>query len=138
LDWEGEDNVCIIRWETDDNYTLIDLKKSSVTDLTLENIVVKGGSYVGALGGYNISVSNCKIIGTSRIVGTGDYVGGSVGYNKLLFGEEFATFSDVSIGEYTEVYGRNYTGGIVGAYKEWWSATSTSSPLMDVINPGKN
>ena len=134
LDWEGEDNVGLIRWDTESNESLCYGRKCNVSDLTLENVIVKGGNFVGALGGYNISASNCKVIGSSVIKGTGDYVGGLVGYNGIAVGGEFPLMADVSIGEYTKIYGKNYTGGIVGAYKEWWSNGATSSQSVNILS----
>lgn len=135
LDWSDEDNVGLYkrewRWETwnsntqtnDNGHMEIEQPKSNyctISNLTLESVTFKGKSYVGAFGGYNISADKCKVIGTSVVSGTGDYVGGIVGWNRL-HGDNMSSWpnlSDVSVGQNCMVTGANYVGGIVGAYEQ--------------------
>lgn len=135
LDWPNEDNVGLYkrewRWETwnsitqtSDNWHMeIEQPKSNyctISNLTLESVTFKGKSYVGAFGGYNVSADKCKVIGTSVVSGTGDYVGGIVGWNSLSsynYGDnKTPILSDVSVGQNCTVTGANYVGGIVGRY----------------------
>lgn len=135
LDWSDEDNVGLYkrewRWETwnsitqtSDNWHMeIEQPKSNyctISNLTLESVTFKGKSYVGAFGGYNVSADKCKVIGTSVVSGTGDYVGGIVGWNRL-HGDNMSSWpnlSDISVGQNCTVTGANYVGGIVGAYEQ--------------------
>ena len=118
LDWSNEDNVGLIRyeWTYGDGYKMQPVQyfnySSQVTNLTLENVTLKGSNYVGALGGCNIDVYNCSVIGTSTIEGN-NYVGGLVGVNNA---EDMAplNFTDVRIGQSCIVKGKSYVGGIVG------------------------
>lgn len=137
LDWSDEDNVGLYkrewRWETwnsstqtSDNWHMeIEQPKSNyctISNLTLESVTFKGKSYVGAFGGYNVSADKCKVIGTSVVSGTGDYVGGIVGWNSLSSynyeDNKTPILSDVSVGQNCTVTGANYVGGIVGAYEQ--------------------
>lgn len=87
----------------------------SISDLTIDGITIKGNNRVGGLANDGSSISNCKIIGTSSITGTGDYVGGIAG--RLYF-QSRENINNVSIGQNVTVSGRNYVGGIVGALVE--------------------
>jgi len=67
---------------------------------------VSGGSYVGGLVGHGGGITNCY--STGSVSGTGDYVGGLVGYN-----DKYSTISNCySTGS---VSGTSYVGGLVGA-----------------------
>lgn len=135
LDWADEDNVGLYKrewvWSTWNDitntscsvYMQIQQPKEvycSISNLTLENVTFKGKSYVGAFGGYNVRADKCKVIGSSTISGSGDYVGGIVGWNRLLSDNmsSWSFLSDVSIGQSCTVTGTNYVGGIVGAYEQ--------------------
>lgn len=88
----------------------------SISDLTLENITVKGKNYVGGLiGGGRASTNNCHLTGTNTIIGTGDYVGG-------LFGGTIGFYSgaieDCSVSPETTVEGKTAVGGIAGHVDE--------------------
>lgn len=139
LDWSDEDNVGLYKaeWELSaesDGMRALQPKQSycNISNLTLESVTFKGKSYVGALGGYNVQADNCKVIGTSVVSGSGDYVGGIVGWNRLSsdMGMEFrALLSEVSVGQNCAITGTNYVGGIVGAYEqaENWLGQFSSS-----------
>lgn len=152
LDWPNEDNVGLYkrewRWETwnsitqtSDNWHMeIEQPKSNyctISNLTLESVTFKGKSYVGAFGGYNVSADKCKVIGTSVVSGTGDYVGGIVGWNRL-HGDNMSSWpnlSDISVGQNCTVTGANYVGGIVGAYEQgenYLGQFSSSQQPLDV------
>ena len=107
----------------------------SVADLTLENCSIKGDDYVGAFGGMNISVTNCKVLGNSVIEGTGDNVGGIVGLNRY---EERDTpvITKSYVGEQTTVKGINNVGGIMGAFSTIYTSYMDRSvnPLDDCIS----
>lgn len=107
LDWSDQDNVGLIRNEYVGMYGVDGM--SRVSDLTLENVTFKGYNCVGAFGGKGASVSNCKVIGESTIIGQGDYVGGLVGCSNLDH-----SMYKASIGQFCTVIGKNYVGGIVG------------------------
>ncbi len=120
LDWSDEDNVGLVRFEwLYDFYNNIQLIGEyyycKVSDLVLESVSIKGNNYVGAFGGNNVFVNNCKVIGESSIVGQGDYVGGIVGCN-ILTNNENMTFMNAQVGQQCTINGKNYVGGIVGRY----------------------
>ena len=106
LDWSDEDNVGLHKGDGS--------MPCSISNLTLANVIFKGKNCVGAFGGRDVIVDNCKVIGSSIISGSGDYIGGIVGRNSL-YNER--SLSDVSIGQNCTVTGTNYVGGIVGAYE---------------------
>lgn len=111
LNWPNDDNVGLFRYEPErqsDKRNHI----TSVYNLTLENVSIKGHSYVGALGGLNITGDDCKIIGTSNIQGSGDCVGGVVGMNNVKTDK----LSNMSISDKTSISGINNVGGIIGTY----------------------
>ena len=121
LDWADEDNVGLSRKEseyyTDGGLKCANLMSyiTTISDLTLENVNVKGNNYVGAFGGWNVEATNCKVLGSSIIEGKGNYVGGIVGINKFEDrNESSAKLVDVRIGQACSVSGKNYVGGIVG------------------------
>lgn len=121
LDWIDEDNVGLSRIESENFSEIIPKCASlmnyvtSISDLTLENVTIKGNNYVGAFGGWNVEATNCKVIGSSIIEGKGNYVGGIVGINKFEdTNNASAKLVDVRIGQACSVRGKNYVGGIVG------------------------
>ena len=89
-----------------------------VNNLTLANATIKGKNYVGAFAGYGNVGRNCKLTGTSQVIGTGDYVGGIVGKHDGLN----CSFSDLSVGSTCTVSGTNYVGGIVGAVSNYYDS----------------
>ena len=146
LDWSNEDNVGLIRyeWTYGDGYKMQPVQyfnySSQVTNLTLENVTLKGSNYVGALGGCNIDVYNCSVIGTSTIEGN-NYVGGLVGVNKTG-AEEMAplNFTDVRIGQSCIVKGKSYVGGIVGgcASTDYWGSGIGSGSSIILMESAKS
>lgn len=159
LEWPDDDNVGLYKnewnWESiydptsgNNNYSMQNRNPREygciIRNLTLSNVNIKGKSHVGAFGGYNVAAENCKVIGTSTISGSGDYVGGIVGWNRictssadmanLSIGE--LSISKCSIGQNCKVTGGNLVGGIVGAYEDKYSygggtAESSKKPLYD-------
>ena len=122
LDWPEEDNVGLIRREKVPDSGLVypndNMHGAHISDLTLENISLKGNSYVGALGGSNIRAVKCKVIGYSSIIGNGDYVGGFVGYippGSALYAP-ITSFSECEITETCTIKGKNRVGGLIGIY----------------------
>lgn len=89
-------------------------KGATIKNLTLENLVVKGTTYVGGLIGYNtdsLNVTNVTING--NVTGTG-YVGGLVGYTNTTTATT-NTFDTINItGNVTSTGG--YNGGLIGDY----------------------
>ena len=73
------------------NYTVDCSPSAGLKNLTLSNVSVSGGSYVGALAGnyYDKYVTNCHVTGTIAISGK-KYVGG-------LIGKADATLTDCSV-----------------------------------------
>ena len=124
LCWDEQDNVGLVRYDWTGRNENSELVNSSVmqytttiSDLTLENVTFKGMNYVGALGGYNITATNCEVIGNSVIEGYGNYVGGLVGVNSFTGGESgVLRLEDVRVGQNCTIKGKNNVGGIVGAY----------------------
>lgn len=112
IDWSDEDYVSVVR-NDDDN---LSGHICSFMNLTLDNVQIKGHSYVGALSHTNVKADNCKIKGNSSIIGQGDHVGGLAGYNEFD-GDSFGllSISNSSI-ESCEIKGDNYVGGLVGKY----------------------
>lgn len=107
LDWSDEDNVGLIK--SDACSTSGDYDRVFVSNLTLENIIVKGKNYVGAFGGKNIVADKCSVIGNSVVSGQ-EYVGGISGCNGL----DEKQMDDVRVGQSCSISGKNYVGGIVG------------------------
>lgn len=86
----------------------------SISDLTLENAVVKGKNFVGGFSGGSIDyIKNCRLIGSSQIMGSGNYVGGIIA--KMNLSNSNSNISNVSVGQNCQISGSNYVGGIVGA-----------------------
>ena len=84
----------------------------SISDLTLENITVKGKNYVGGLiGGGRATTLNCHLTGKNTITGEGDYVGGLFGGT---IGDYSGTIEDCSVSSETTVEGKTAVGGIAG------------------------
>ena len=133
LEWDDEDYVGLIKYDFDDyeeggnidynNSRLDPMNRGCrVTGLTLENVQVEGYNYVGALSATNIKADNCKIKGTSSVIGKGDYVGGFVGCNQffinLLHGDLPSSISNSTI-DACPIKGNNYVGGFVGKYTNY-------------------
>lgn len=100
----------------------------SLKNLTLSNVIIKGKNYVGGFGNNIDEIDNCKIIGTSKIQGTGDFVGGICGVYSYSYGG--AGISNVSIGQNCTVEGQNYVGGIVGWNKVMSGPSSFSMKVL--------
>ena len=150
LDWSNEDNVGLIRheWYYNENNSMMNTQffdnATRVSDLTLENVMFKGNNYVGALGGSNVSVNNCDVVGTSVIEGKGNYVGGLVGANDFdsYFSGESPRliFTDAHIGQSCTVKGNNYVGGIVGGCVgvEYWTSNLTLGSSLILMESCKS
>ncbi len=107
-----------------DNQGLVNrLSGGTIKNLTLTNCTVSGGSYVGAFAAFNKAstnmsrisgtISGCILNGTSRISGTGNYVGGIAGYN--LVGDGFGgTITGCTVSGSVTIKGNSYIGGITG------------------------
>jgi hypothetical protein len=126
LDREDEDNVGLYKFDNQSYSWYYWYGVScSISDLTLENAQIIGKNYVGALGGCNVSATNCKLIGNSEIKGNGNFVGGITGwcaldhdlYNGYVY--DFAKISNCTVGQNCLVTGLNYVGGIVGIYDNY-------------------
>ena len=147
LDWADEDNVGLARNEWDEHrYIGVDHDLgcaqlmdyvTTISDLTIENITIKGNNFVGAFGGWNINVNNCKVIGTSVVEGKGNYVGGIVGINRL---DSSTKLINVRIGQNCSVSGKNYVGGIVGRYvpANYYGSLGTISSSMMLLESCKS
>ena len=128
LDWSDSDNVGLVR-NGYLKYGLLNIRMPEcyISDLTLENVSFSGHSFVGAFGGVGISTDNCKVTGTSNIIGTGDFVGGIVGYT-------YAThIINTSIGASCTIKGNNIVGGIAGGFNGNYSKVKsvTSSATVN-------
>ncbi|MBR5542151.1 MAG: hypothetical protein IKU64_07335 [Bacteroides sp.] len=113
LDWSDEDNVGLIKTDAGNYNNMMSTdNKSTVTNLTLDNVIFKGKNEVGALGGKNVFANKCSVIGGSRISGQ-DYVGGMVGRNEY---DSYNDMVDLRVGQSCIISGKNYVGGILGRY----------------------
>lgn len=111
LDWPDSDNVGLVR-NNYPNVGLLDMRipTCTISDLTLENVSFNGHSFVGAFGGVGISTNNCKVTGNSSITGSGDFVGGIVGYTIGT------SLINTSIDASCTIKGINCVGGISGGF----------------------
>lgn len=115
LDWSDSDNVGLI-CNSASEFTFqhgplnVRTEACTISDLTLENVSFKGHNFVGAFGGIAISTNNCKVTGNSSITGTGDFIGGIVGYTYAT------SIIDTSIDKSCTIKGNNCVGGIIGGY----------------------
>jgi hypothetical protein len=130
IDCRGEDYVGIGK----SHYSSISGKriesgtvKHSFSNLNIENITVKGNSYVGVLGGSNVSANNCTIT-NATVTGTGDYVGGLVGCDDF-FVTDSKVFDNCVLNGISNVTGLSYVGGIVG-----YSNNTSFSKCSSVAN----
>ena len=131
LDWADTDNVGLIRNYTSE-YGLLDIRMPTCTisDLTLENVSISGHSFVGAFGGVGISTDNCKVTGTSNITGTGDFVGGIVGYACRT------PITETTVGASCTIKGNNCVGGIGGGFEYTYTTMKSVSSSATVIATG--
>ena len=117
--------------ESGENVGLFGYNSGTVSNITLENITVKGKTNVGGLVGYNKgTVTQSKVKG--NVIGTGDNVGILIGYNNGivknnqtegvvtntgnntggLIGQTVTGISN-NISK-TEVHGQDNVGGLIG------------------------
>lgn len=131
LDWSDTDNVGLVRNQVS-NLGLLDgrMPTCEISDLTLENVSFSGHSFVGAFGGVGISTNNCKVTGTSTITGTGDFVGGIVGYACRTPITE--TIVDASC----TIKGNNCVGGIGGGFEYSYTTMKSVTSSATVTATG--
>lgn len=131
LDWSDTDNVGLVRNQVSD-FGLLDgrMPTCEISDLTLENVSFSGHSFVGAFGGVGISTNNCKVTGTSTITGTGDFVGGIVGYACRTPITE--TIVDASC----TIKGNNCVGGIGGGFEYSYTTMKSVTSSATVTATG--
>lgn len=87
----------------------------TVRDLNLKNITVNGSTKVGAFcgaGHANTNINNCHLLGTNKITGTGDYVGGIFG--GPVDDRDGSNVNGCSVSSSTTVQGVSCVGGIAG------------------------
>ncbi len=87
--------------------------KITIKNLRLENLFVKGNSYVGGVIGYTdceTEIVNCEVMGT--VIGTNGYIGGIGGYFRSG-GNKGLTLTSVT--NRANVSGKSYIGGIWGS-----------------------
>lgn len=78
-------------------------------DLTFENAIISGDSYIGVLAGHikgGYTINNCNLTGVITITGSNQYIGGLIGYCYD------GTFNKIS-GQ-VSVSGSNNVGGLAG------------------------
>lgn len=130
LDWADTDNVGLIR-NYESEYGLLESRmECTISDLTLESVSFSGHSFVGAFGGVGISTDNCKVTGNSNITGTGDFVGGIVGYACRTPITE--TIVDASC----TIKGNNCVGGIGGGFEYSYTTMKSVTSSATVIATG--
>lgn len=134
LDWSNDDNVGLLRFENVINKTYS--PSASIYNLNLENVILKGHSYVGGFGGININADHCHIVGTSSINASEDYVGGIVGMNSFNDGDYIfhGELTNISISDKTTISGNNYVGGIIGEYNMMSSLRSSLISMESCIS----
>lgn len=146
LERPDEDNVGFMKTKTnlDGSYTY----DISISNLTLENATIKGKNYVAAFKGYEEGVDryglsefkNCKLTGSSQIIGSGNYVGGIIAQVPIT-NDLTIKINNVSVGQSCVISGASYVGGIVGAAVQrvqWMSQfTSSAKPLDNCIFEGE-
>ncbi len=95
--------------EESDNIGLFSNNNGTISNITLNDITVKGKSNVGGLVGYNSGiVTSCTVSG--NVTGLGDNVGGLIGY-------VYAENKDITLsgnGAEGKVVGINQVGGLIG------------------------
>ena len=137
--------------EEGENVGLFGYNSGTISNITLENITIKGKSNVGSLVGYNKgTVTKCTVKG--NITGVGNNVGGLIGYNTGsvnnnqiqgivtgngsntggLIGQTIAGISN-NISK-IEVHGQAYTGGLVGYV---YMNTAKTIILSNNVSEGK-
>jgi len=86
---------------------------------TISHLTINGGSYLGLFGqlGSGAGVKDLGIVDVN-IAGSGNYIGGLVGYN--YYGSITASYSTATVS------GKDYVGGLVG-YKYYGTITSSYS-----------
>jgi hypothetical protein len=84
-----------------------------ISDLSLSNVSIHGGSYTGGIIGYSTTtaIQNCSV--TGLVIGSGDKVGGMIGVANST-GPIQNCWTD------TVVYGNGYVGALLGFS---WGAT---------------
>lgn len=98
---------------------------NNLSNLNLENVTIKGvnqvGAFCGILGSGSI-LSNCHLLGTNNISGTGNYIGGITGGNS-----NSQTLSGCSVSNATTVSGVDFVGGLIG---EGYTIANSSSAAI--------
>ena len=101
------------------------IKETTVENLNLANVTVKGGSYVGALVGYALfsDIFNIELIGDesqassdAEVVGSAAKVGGLAGYSFDVMIIDSSSSLTVRGGENKEAGDIGGTGGLVGDF----------------------
>ena len=103
-----------------------------VSNLKLDNVNISGGKNVGAVIGQVTNdgkIDNCHVLG-GKVTGTGDNVGGLLGYSKYYGGVRNSSNA-------ADVTGANYVGGISGhayatASTNYGDVTGTGSYVAGV------
>lgn len=86
---------------------------NDLINLNLKDVTIKGVNQVGAFCGVigeGSSLSNCHLLGTNKISGTGSYIGGIVGGCSRIPNN----ISGCSVNSTTTVLGTNFVGGLIG------------------------
>lgn len=114
-----------INWPFEGAGLFANLENATIQNLNLENVIVNGKSQVGAfcgiLGSGSI-LSNCHLLGTNNISGTGNYIGGITGGNS-----NSQTLSGCSVSNATTVSGVDFVGGLIG---EGYTIANSSSAAI--------
>ena len=123
------------------NYVgLFGYSSGTIRNLGLIDATVSGGSYVGALAGYNNTggaISNCYVtvtVGSSAKVSGAANVGGLVGYNYS--GTITGSHSDVTVTATAGTDGNTNAGGLVGKSKGSLGSISGCYSTGDVSASG--
>ncbi len=91
-------------------------KNQTFKDLTLNNVTVSGESYVGAFVGNGqsnpVTFDNCRVTGSINL--SGSYTGAIYGIGNGNV-KNCSVSGDTDSEIYSEIFGYNYAGGLVGA-----------------------
>lgn len=98
---------------------------NGLINLNLKDVTIKGVNQVGAFCGATkegSSLSNCHLLGTNNISGSGNYVGGITGGNSRPH-----SLSGCSVSNATTVSGVDFVGGLIG---EGYTIANSSSAAI--------
>lgn len=108
--------------EEKDNIGLFSCNNGTISNITLENVTIKGKSNVGGLVGYNTGTVTGSTV-SGNVTGLGDNTGGLIGY---VYSTSARSIIISESGAKGKVVGKAQTGGLIGSlYQESTTAPGT-------------